>query len=67
MNSKKNIVKHLKNRYFMQILCKKCHCIKEETNFFKVMVHTLYRTAVYNGCKKSVRMKLKIHRASNRE
>ena len=40
---------------------------KRRDEFFKVMVHTLYRTAVYNGCKKSVRMKLKIHRASNEE
>ena len=40
---------------------------KRRDEFFKVMVHTLYRKAVYNGCKKSVRMKLKIHRASNEE
>ena len=54
----------------MQILCKECPCKKEEANFLKLWYILCIgrRCKVgYNGCKKSVRMKLKIHGVSNEE
>ena len=54
----------------MQILCMECPCKKEEANFLKlwyILCIGRRRKVGYNGCKKSVRMKLKIHRVSNEE